>query len=100
MLPAFDPGAASRYEPQILGTVNSGLQRRPDSSASLPVTVNGKATDEIVPLWKTEKAAIEEAIIRFQGNIPKAAAELGISPSTIYRKKVSWEAQERTLAKS
>ncbi|MDX7598821.1 helix-turn-helix domain-containing protein, partial [Aeromonas caviae] len=34
---------------------------------------------------------IEQAIASCDGNIPKAAALLEISPSTIYRKKQSWE---------
>lgn len=45
----------------------------------------------ITPLWKIEKSAIENAIALCEGNIPKAAAMLEISPSTIYRKKMSWD---------
>ena len=45
----------------------------------------------IMPLWLVEKNAIEEAIHRCDGNIPKAAASLDVSPSTIYRKKQAWE---------
>lgn len=48
------------------------------------------------PLWLVEKEAIEQAIASCDGNIPKAAALLEISPSTIYRKKQSWE--EASLA--
>lgn len=46
---------------------------------------------DIVPLWKVERDVIEQAIAACDGNIPKAATRLGISPSTIYRKKLSWE---------
>jgi two-component system repressor protein LuxO len=35
---------------------------------------------------------IEAAIERFAGSIPRAAQALGISPSTIYRKRESWQA--------
>ncbi len=45
----------------------------------------------ISPLWKTERSAIEHAIAACEGNIPKAAALLEISPSTIYRKKMMWD---------
>ena len=45
----------------------------------------------LMPLWKIEKCAIERAIAACEGNIPKAAAMLEISPSTIYRKKMGWE---------
>jgi two-component system repressor protein LuxO len=37
-----------------------------------------------------ERDAIEAAIARFDGNIPRAAAALEISPSTIYRKRQAW----------
>jgi two-component system repressor protein LuxO len=39
-----------------------------------------------------ERAIIERALAAFAGNIPKAAAALDISPSTIYRKRQSWGA--------
>lgn len=50
-------------------------------------------TEEIPlqPLWLTERQAIEKAIAHCQGNIPKAAELLEVSPSTIYRKKQSWD---------
>ncbi|MEW6995833.1 sigma-54-dependent transcriptional regulator [Colwelliaceae bacterium MEBiC 14330] len=44
----------------------------------------------IKPLWQVEKYAIESAISYCDGNIPKAAAMLEVSPSTIYRKKLGW----------
>jgi DNA-binding NtrC family response regulator len=47
---------------------------------------------DIVALWRVEKAAIDRAIALCQGNIPRAAAFLGVSPSTIYRKKQAWAA--------
>ena len=45
----------------------------------------------IHPLWQVEKEAIEQAIEFCDGNIPKAAALLEVSPSTIYRKRQNWE---------
>jgi two-component system repressor protein LuxO len=45
----------------------------------------------IVPLWQTEKKTIEDAIQKCDGNISKAARLLGISPSTIYRKREFWQ---------
>lgn len=42
------------------------------------------------PLWMTEKKAIERAIALCRGNIVAAAKQLQINPSTIYRKKASW----------
>ncbi|MFG1401360.1 sigma-54-dependent transcriptional regulator [Xanthobacter sediminis] len=57
---------------------------------------------KVEPLAVTERRAIEHAIAAFQGNIALAAAALDLSPSTLYRKKQSWqeraqrEAGERT----
>lgn len=45
----------------------------------------------IQPLADVEKLTIETAIDYCNGNIPKAAALLDVSPSTIYRKKQGWE---------
>lgn len=47
----------------------------------------------IKPLWQVEKDAIEEAIEVCEGNIPRAATLLGISASTIYRKRLAWQAE-------
>lgn len=49
----------------------------------------------IRPLWQVEKETIEEAVAACDGNIPRAAQLLGISPSTIYRKRMAWEAEGR-----
>jgi len=49
-----------------------------------------ESSAEIIPLWQVEKDTIESAILYCEGNIPKAAALLEVSPSTIYRKKLSW----------
>ncbi len=47
--------------------------------------------EQIRPLWLEEKIVIERAIELCEGNIPKAAALLDISASTIYRKRAAWE---------
>ncbi|MGI0116041.1 sigma-54-dependent transcriptional regulator [Zooshikella sp. RANM57] len=48
-------------------------------------------TQPILPLWIEEKRIIERAISKCDGNIPRAAAFLEVSPSTIYRKKQHWD---------
>jgi two-component system repressor protein LuxO len=45
----------------------------------------------IRPLKDIEREAIEQAIAHFNENIPQAAAALGVSPSTIYRKRQTWD---------
>lgn len=52
------------------------------------------SVQDIFPLWLTEKRAIEQAIKACDGNIPKAAGYLDVSPSTIYRKLQSWNQKE------
>jgi two-component system, repressor protein LuxO len=47
----------------------------------------------IMPLWKHEQQIIEQALAAFGGNTARAAAALQISPSTIYRKRLEWNAQ-------
>ncbi len=46
----------------------------------------------IRPMWQVERETIEAAISLCDGNVPRAAAALGISPSTIYRKRLAWSA--------
>lgn len=46
---------------------------------------------DVRPLSVVEREAIEQAIAACHGNIPKAAALLDVSPSTIYRKKQAWD---------
>ncbi len=45
----------------------------------------------IEPMWRQEQKIIETAIACHNGNVSLAAAALEISPSTIYRKRQSWE---------
>lgn len=48
---------------------------------------------EILSLEEVERQAIEQAILVCQDNIVKAASELGVSPSTLYRKIQQWQTQ-------
>ncbi|AFU99798.1 sigma-54-dependent transcriptional regulator [Simiduia agarivorans] len=45
----------------------------------------------IRPLATVEREAIEHAIDHCEGNVVQAAAALGVSPSTLYRKLQAWE---------
>ncbi len=78
--PPLSPGAAA---PMAVAAVAAG-----PGPAAPPRADDLSA---IRPLWVVEKETIERAIDLCGGNIPKAAALLGISPSTIYRKKITWE---------
>lgn len=54
--------------------------------------------NQVKPLWQVEKEVIEKTITLCDGNIPKAAALLEISPSTIYRKRQGWKNEGLPLA--
>ena len=65
---------------------------KPDNGNDLPAASEVfRASPNIQPLWLAEKKIIETAITQCGGNVLRAAAYLGISDSTIYRKRVSWK---------
>lgn len=84
MLPMELLTGLQKYQDSIL---QSGKQIAHDEIISNKSSLSG----EIKPLWQVEKEAIESAIAQCEGNIPKAAAILDVSPSTIYRKRQAWE---------
>lgn len=61
------------------------------SGGAAPVDKANHERPPVLPLHLSERIAIERAILACSGNIPRAAALLEISPSTIYRKKAQWE---------
>ncbi len=84
------PAARPDRVPSFNGATASGPAAAAAGSMARPIDVVAK------PLWQIEKAAIEDAVAACDGNIPRAAARLGISASTIYRKKLAWEAEGRS----
>ena len=97
--------SASMLPPSIVQAkrlVDEGEYPDVDSSLDTGVLENTKAGmdlssafESIIPLWKVERDTIEKAIQLCDGNVPKAAALLGISASTIYRKKQAWASKEK-----
>ncbi len=65
----------------------------PQHLAGITSTPGKTVTTAGRQLWQIERDAIEGAISSFAGSIPKAADALGISPSTIYRKREGWIAK-------
>jgi len=55
------------------------------------VPAAAERAETIRPLAEVEREAIDRAIQLCDGNIPKAADFLGVSASTIYRKKQAWD---------
>ncbi len=73
----------------------------PPLGRSVSHAVATSALDQAIPsidraalvgltLDEIEKIAIEDAIVRAGGNLPAAARALGVSPSTLYRKRERW----------
>ena len=62
-----------------------------EETPTIPISPLPESVAELKPLWLFEKDVIERAIILCGDNIPRAAAALEISPSTIYRKLQNWE---------
>ena len=89
------------------GMLPAGIRSDPSPGTSLPGSAPFAAAapplhpDTHAPtgapvgqkLWQIEKQAIEAAVAHCGGSIPKAAKILGLSPSTIYRKKEAWLAE-------
>ncbi len=86
MLPRLEDSSAT------LRVEEAPALRMTHGPAALTAPV-GQDTDQrrIEPLWRIEQQAIRQAIDLCDGNIPVAAAHLGVSASTIYRKIKAWE---------
>ncbi|MCK6264948.1 sigma-54 dependent transcriptional regulator [Vibrio sp. ZSDE26] len=52
----------------------------------------------IRPMWQIERETIQNAIDFCDGNVLNAAVLLELSPSTVYRKKQAWEAEDERSA--
>lgn len=73
------------------------LPAPPSASAGMPEMAQAPlapappgSQDAIEPLAVAERHYIEHVIALCGGNLQLAARKLGISPSTIYRKKEAW----------
>lgn len=84
-LPA--PLGNNDWAPVTTSTFAQNSDQSSHASQSIEVTEPG----QIRPLAEVEKTVIEQAINLCEGNIQKAASLLEVSPSTIYRKKQSWD---------
>lgn len=59
-----------------------------------PAAPTAECADGILPLREVERRAIEHALTLCNGNVPRAAAMLEVSPSTIYRKQQAWQSED------
>lgn len=92
-----EEGTIAGHQIQING---SEVRQPPITAPQSPSKAENKQAPatkmgDIQPLWMVEKNAIESAIEICDGNIPLAAACLGVSASTIYRKIKNWDIEQR-----
>lgn len=103
MLPAPLDQLVESVEPLPSNVPTAGEEALVPSraNAGTQVLVNDlkpSSEEDLRPLEDMEREIIEHAITLCSGNVPKAATRLGISASTIYRKRQSWEEKERIEA--
>lgn len=79
--------------PRSLQTGGGAFLRSPAASQVSSLGITGGSAD-IEPLDLVVRRTIERAIGQCDGNIPKAAAALQVSPSTLYRRIQAWQADE------
>ena len=75
----------TRMAAVVLVTVITGLH----AAMALPASFFTRQ------LWQIERDVIESALSACNGSIPQAARVLGVSPSTLYRKRETWAAPSR-----
>ncbi len=63
----------------------------------MPESLAADTREGMLPDWlaamtlaEVERHVIESTVTRMRGNVPQAAAHLGVAPSTLYRKRISW----------
>jgi DNA-binding NtrC family response regulator len=76
------PDGAARPRP------NGGVPGAAEDAAAEPALTAGSLAGKT--LAQIERIVIEAAIARHDGSVPRAARELDVSPSTIYRKREAW----------
>ena len=84
MLSGLVSGSVSRSTAGVAPEIDVEDMRQAASAPELAPSVGPE-------LWQIERQAIERAIENCNGSIPKAAKLLGVSASTIYRKREAWQ---------
>ena len=61
----------------------------------IPATIDLAQAMAGLTLDQIERIAVDGAIAAAQGSLPAAARSLGVSPSTLYRKRERWDGERR-----
>ena len=83
-----DAGSTMAESPQASHTSLDALV-----VSRMPLGAEWRKASDIVELAIVEKSAIERAVALCDGSFSKAAGYLGVSPSTLYRKRSEWSLQ-------
>ncbi len=75
----------------------AAVARGAEAPAARPAGEPGPELDGLIgrPLAEIERMVIEATLAREGGSVPRAAAVLGVSPSTLYRKLAAWRGDAR-----
>lgn len=85
-------GRQNKQEEPVFNTkVQSDFSTINQTNQTTNAPQGNHSPSSIITLAEVEKQAIEQAIDSCQDNIVKAASELGVSPSTLYRKIQQWQ---------
>ncbi|HBY88574.1 MAG TPA: sigma-54-dependent Fis family transcriptional regulator [Colwellia sp.] len=85
-------GRQNKQEEPVFNTkVQSDFSTIKQTNQTINAPQGNHSPSSIITLAEVEKQAIEQAIDSCQDNIVKAASELGVSPSTLYRKIQQWQ---------
>ncbi|MGV2986980.1 sigma-54-dependent transcriptional regulator [Vibrio sp. E150_011] len=98
--PHLVPQPSTFVEPTTPPPVSQNEATQSDAQAMIDVstdvsTNSATQSDNIRPMWQIERETIQQAIDFCDGNVLTAAVLLELSPSTVYRKKQAWEAEDR-----
>lgn len=85
--PQLDTKPLTESQPEV--QQDSSQNSHVNNNNTIEIPQNSQ--QPIQPLWLAEKSYIENAIEKCNGNIPKAAAILEVSASTLYRKIQNWK---------
>jgi two-component system repressor protein LuxO len=87
----------ARHLPEIVVTTSRpAAEMTPSHALDERTPILASIAPAITPLWRLQ-IAIEEAVKLCDNNVALAAAALGVSPSTVYRKRQAWKSAPHAL---
>ena len=95
--PHLDASIVSEFvDPSTQNPIPSAPEVSPFSTVGDPTPHNSFDAFDGMTLSEIEQLAIERAVDKCNGSLTKAAKKLGVSPSTLYRKREKWDHSRET----